>query len=246
MTSFVPEARASRQVSTLDRILGALGELMITAGVFLLLFVAWQLWWTDFTSNREQASITNSLSKQWDSGKANARGNSSNPPALLQPGPGKPFALIHIPRFGSHWEPRPVLEGTKLSILDEGVGHYADTAMPGQIGNVALAGHRVTYGRPFFQIADLQAGDAIVLETVDGWYTYRMTSEEIVSPRDVAVIAPVPGKPGEPANGRYLTLTACHPKYSARQRYIVHGTFESFTPRADGKPASLKLPKGVR
>lgn len=246
MTSFLPSRREPRPVSKVDQFLGVLGELMITAGVFLLLFVAWQLWWTDFMSNREQASISTSLSKQWDGKPANTEGTSKNPPAILAPGPGKPFALLHIPRFGSQWQERPVLEGTKLSILEEGVGHYTDTALPGQVGNVSIAGHRVTYGRPFFQIAEMQNGDAIVLETVEGWYTYRMSSHDIVSPSAVEVIAPVPGKPDAVATERYLTLTACHPKYSARERYIVHAKFESFTARATGEPVSLKLPKGVK
>lgn len=235
-----------RHITVLDHLLGVLGELMITLGVLLLLFVGWQLWWTDLTSNHTQAGIARDLNKDWDAGNANKKGSTDDPPAVLQPGPGKPFALIHVPRFGSQWDPRPVLEGTTLDILEEGVGHYSETAMPGGVGNVSLAGHRVTYGRPFFQIQEMVKGDSIVLETREGWYTYKMTDSQIVSPKQVEVIAAVPNEPEAAARQRYLTLTACHPKYSARQRYIVHALYDSFQPRADGPPASLDLPAGVK
>lgn len=230
---------AERRTSVLDSVLGVLGELMITLGVVILLFVGWQLWWTDAVSDRAQASIAGHLQDSWPETSSAQQ----QPP--VEPDWGTAFALVHIPRFGSEWKPRPLLEGTSLDVLADGMGHYKDTAMPGQIGNLAIAGHRVTYARPLFQIADLQVGDAIVIETKDGWYTYRMTSREIVSPRDVDVIAPVPDHPEQEPTERMLTLTACHPKYSAKQRFIVHAKYESWQPRDGKNPASLRLPAGV-
>ena len=113
------------------------------------------------------------------------------------------------------------------------------------MGNVALAGHRVTYGKPFNQIAELVTGDAVVLETEEAWFTYRVTTSEIVSPREVDVIAPVPGDPTAVPTQRMLTLTTCHPMFSARQRYVVYAVLDTWQPRSAGEPASLtEVPTG--
>ncbi|MFX8907022.1 sortase, partial [Acinetobacter baumannii] len=80
-----------------------------------------------------------------------------------------------------------------------GIGHYPDSAMPGEVGNFALAAHRTTFGKPFNRIADLRAGDAIVVETPDGWYTYRFRTLEYVKPNAVDVLLDVPQKPDVPS-----------------------------------------------
>lgn len=225
------------------------GEVMITAGLVLLLFVAWQLWWTDVEANRAQAAITDGLHERWgdvdevppssDTAPPPAAPPLGPPPEVAVPAPGAAFAIIHVPRFGSDYQPRPVVEGTALSLLEDGVGHYAGTALPGQVGNVALAGHRVTYGRPFNLVAELEPGDAVVLETADAWLTYRMRSSTIVTPDRVDVIAPVPEQPGVQPTERLLTLTTCHPMYSARERFIVYAVFDTWQPKSFGRPESL-------
>lgn len=233
-----------------DFILGALGELLITLGVVVLLFVGWQLWWTDAVANRDQSSIANTLVNSWDQEVPPAAPHQTptsptadprTDPPVAQPQLGErgAFALLHIPRFGSNWQPRPIVDGTSMAVLEYGIGHYRDTALPGEVGNLSLAGHRVTYGRPFFDIENLRPGDAMIVETREGWYTYRMTGHEIVRPQDTRVILPVPNEPDAEPTERYITLTACHPKYSASQRYIVHGLFDSFQPREAGPPADL-------
>ncbi|WP_249933164.1 sortase [Blastococcus sp. CCUG 61487] len=120
--------------------------------------------------------------------------------------------------------------------------------MPGQQGNVALAGHRVGKGSPFLELDLLQAGDPIVVETVDSWFVYRVLGDaatgdlgadpsgipgrRIVRPTDIEVISPTPdAATSAPATGAYLTLTTCHPEYSARQRLVIHA-------RLDGGPLS--------
>ena len=221
-----------------------LGELFITAGLLLLLFVAWQLWWTDVVANRAQAEITQDLTEQWgDTNRGAAPVETpedfGDPPALPEPAEGDPFAIVRVPSFGPEWQERPVFEGVGLDLLKKGVGHYVDTALPGAVGNFAVAGHRVTYGRPFNQIADLKPGDPIVVETAENWYVYRMRSAEIVTPDQVDVVAPVPGQPDAVPTERLMTLTACHPMYSARERYIVHAVMESWQPKSAGEPAAL-------
>jgi sortase A len=216
------------------------GELLITVGALLLLFVAWQLWWTDVQANREQAGITADLHEAWRDALDQRPPVSGEPPVPAKPTPREAFAIIHIPRFGQDYQPRPVLEGTSLDLLARGVGHYEDSALPGQIGNFSIAGHRVTYGRPFNQIAELKPGDPIVIETADTWYVYRMRSDLIVTPDRVDVVAPVPEQPDAKPTERLLTLTACHPMYSARERYIVHAEFDRWQPKGAGDPAELQ------
>ncbi|MFB9377190.1 class E sortase [Kineococcus gynurae] len=225
------------------RAVSVLGELMVTAGVLVLLFVAWQLWWTDVTSGRAQAATVAELQQEWSADRP-ATPAPADPAAPVAPDvdqtppQGDAFAILYVPRFGRDYAV-PIVEGTATDDLKEGIGHYDGTAMPGEVGNLALAGHRVTYGKPFNLIADLQDGDAVVVATADRWFTYRVRSEEIVSPRQVSVIAPVPDRPGETPTEAWLTMTACHPMHSARQRYVVHALLESVTDRSAGPPASL-------
>ena len=216
-----------------------LGELLVSAGAVVLLFTAWQLWWTDVVADREQATTTAALSREWLALESTGTTVTAEPPALPAPAPGAAFAVVHVPGFGPDWQPRPVLEGTSTADLEAGVGHYPGTALPGEVGNVALAGHRNTYGRPFHQIAELRPGDPVVLETAEGWFVYRATTAEVVSPSEVDVVAPVPGRPGDVPVERVLTMTACHPIASARERYVQHATFDRFVPRAAGAPAEL-------
>jgi sortase A len=154
------------------------------------------------------------------------------------------FATLTVPRWEG--EPaHPVSQGTdRATVLDVlGIGHYENTAMPGDVGNFALAGHRTTYSKPFYRIAELQPGDALVVGTPDTWYVYAVTSTEIVSPDQVEVIAPVPGDPQAVPTERMITLTSCHPLYSDRQRYIVHGVLKYWMPASSGTPAEL-MPQG--
>jgi sortase A len=228
-----------RTVATSLRwVVGALGELAVTLGLLILLFTAWQLWWTDVVADHAQAGTIRSLSRDFGAGGGGGAPQTDAPPRF-----GKAFAILRIPRFGSAYA-RPILEGTGRDILRQGVGHYDGTALPGADGNFAVAGHRTTYGRPFHDIDRLRSGDTIVVETKAAFYVYRVQSHEIVDPSDVAVIAPLPDRPGVPADGAWMTMTACHPKYSAAKRYVVHARLAGTYTRAQGLPAgTLDRPK---
>ncbi|GAA1722929.1 class E sortase [Isoptericola hypogeus] len=227
-----------------------LGELCITAGVLLGLFVVWQLWWTDVQADRVHQQVLSELdwpdpgSGQSDAGPAVAPERRGEPPVLKEPATGEVFAKLYVPRFGDDYV-EPIAQGVdKATILDRlGIGHYPGTAMPGDLGNFSTAGHRTTYGKPYHQVADLQEGDPLVVRTAKTWYLYRVTTHEIVYPWDVEVISPIPGlEPGEPVpelTQRLLTMTACHPMYSAAQRYIVHGELDYWAPVSKGVPAEL-------
>lgn len=224
-------------------VFGIVGDLFVTAGVLLLLFVGWQLWWTDVTANKVQDDTVSSLSREFAQPPS---GGSA--PATEKPAPvtfGKAFAILRIPRLGADYA-RPILEGTSTDILKDGLGHYADTVMPGAVGNFAVAGHRTTYGRPLHDIDRLRAGDVVVVETRAAYSVYAVKRHRVVAPSDVEVIAPVPEKPGTAPTQGWLTMTACHPKYSAAQRYIVFAELVKTYPRAEGLPAgALTAPKGA-
>jgi sortase A len=223
----------------------ALGEVFITLGLFLFLFIAWQLWWTDVTANREQAVTIHALERGFGPAGTPDRG-AADPKATLTKVPfGQAFAIMRIPRFGADYA-RPVLQGTDHDTLTKGIAHYPGTAFPGQVGNFAVAGHRTTYGKPFSDIDLLQSGDIIVVETKASYIVYAVDRHVIVSPDQVEVIAPVPQHPGVPPTQAWLTMTACHPRYSASQRYIVFAKLLRSIPRASGLPASfMAVPAGT-
>lgn len=236
---------------------GVLGELFITAGVLVFLYVGWQLWIGDLIYGAQANAEGQSLSQEWeqqyqvDEPAEPAPGTQAEPapvaepvyaepPVLEQPSGTETFANMYIPRFGSDYS-RPIAGGTtRAGTLDKNrIGHYTDAPMPGEVGNFSLAAHRTTYGAPFNRIAELRLGDAIVVETEEGWFTYRFRTLEYVKPTEVDVLLDVPQAPDTPAGERYITLTSCSPMYSLAERIIGYGLFEGFTPRSAGAPASL-------
>ncbi|MEV6650152.1 class E sortase [Streptomyces sp. NPDC051219] len=209
------------------------GEMFITLGVLMLLFVTYQLWYTNVLADRQANGAANSLQDDWAKGrKAGA----------FEPGQG--FAIMYIPRLDVKV---PIAEGIdKHGVLDRGmVGHYAEgklkTAMPSdKQGNFAVAGHRNTHGEPFRYINRLEPGDAIVVETQDTFYTYEMASIlPQTPPSNVSVIGPVPEGSGFTGPGRYITLTTCTPEFTSTYRMIVWGKMVEERPRSKGKPDAL-------
>ncbi|GII98834.1 sortase A [Sediminihabitans luteus] len=241
----VRHARPVRGPGVVSHVVGGIGELLITLGLLLGLFVVWQLWWTDVQGDKFQAEVIEQL--DWapppvvDTAPVE---RTDDPPVMEEPAVGDVFAQFYVPRFGADYV-KPAAEGVdKATILDTiGIGHYPGTAMPGDLGNFSVAAHRTTYGKPFNKIADLQEGDPIVVRTEDTWYVYRVTEHLIVYPDQVDVIAPIPGtKAGDPVvepTQRLLTMTSCHPMFSAAQRYIVHAEFAYWFPVSEGVPQEL-------
>ncbi|MFE1832693.1 class E sortase [Streptomyces sviceus] len=212
----------------------AIGEVFITTGVLMLLFVSYQLWWTNVRAHAQADKEASSLQNDWASGKG--------APGTFEPGQG--FALLHIPKLDVVV---PIAEGvSNKKVLDKGmVGHYSEgalkTAMPdAKTGNFALAGHRNTHGEPFRYINKLSPGDAIVVETQDEYFVYKMTSTlPVTSPSNTSVIDPVPKGSGFTTAGRYITLTTCTPEFTSKYRLIVWGKMVEERPRSKGKPDAL-------
>lgn len=209
---------------------GVIGEILVTLGVVVLLFAVWQLWWTDIAANRDQADTVVALERTFTA--APAANKSASAPAA-----GTPYAIVRIPRLGADYAV-PVYQGTDHATLQRGIGHYPSTAGPGQVGNFAIAGHRMTYGGPFRYIEKIQAGDHVIVETAAGWSVYRITTHYITDPTHSIALAPVPEKPGEKPTVAAITLTACHPKYASTYRWVDHGVLEKSFTRAQGLPAS--------
>ncbi|MEU4653471.1 class E sortase [Streptomyces sp. NPDC023723] len=212
----------------------AVGELFITTGVLMLLFVSYQLWWTNVRAHAQADKEASSLQDDWADGKRN--------PGSFEPGQG--FALLHIPKLDVVV---PIAEGVSNDkVLDRGmVGHYAEgalkTAMPDdKTGNFGLAGHRNTHGEPFRYINKLKPGDPIVVETQDKYFVYKMSSIlPVTSPSNTTVLDPVPQQSGFTGPGRYITLTTCTPEFTSKYRMIVWGKMVEERPRSKGKPDAL-------
>ncbi|MFG2606714.1 class E sortase [Streptomyces sp. NPDC048514] len=212
----------------------AIGEVFITTGVLMLLFVTYQLWWTNVRAHAQAGSETHQLQDDWASGKRN--------PGVFAPGQG--FAILHIPRLDVV---APIAEGvSNKRVLDKGmVGHYGEgalkTAMPGaKTGNFGLAAHRNTHGEPFRYINRLSRGDAVVVETQDEYFVYKVTSTlPVTPPSNTSVLKPVPPGSGFTEPGRYITLTTCTPEFTSKYRLIVWGKMVEERPRDKGKPDAL-------
>ncbi|MBQ1105483.1 class E sortase [Streptomyces anulatus] len=210
------------------------GEVFISLGVLMLLFVTYQLWWTNIRAEQIAGKETNRIQDEW--------ANGDRKPGVFAPGQG--FAIMHIPKLDVV---APIAEGIdKEKVLDRGmIGHYGEgrlkTAMPSdKQGNFSVAGHRNTHGEPFRYINKLNPGDPIVVETQDAYYTYEMASIlPQTSPSNISVIEPVPAGSGFEGPGRYLTLTTCTPEFTSTYRLIVWGKMVDERPRSQGKPDAL-------
>lgn len=229
-------------------VLRAFGELLMTAGLVVLLFVFYEVYVTDWFSAAKQATATQRLQAAW----ANDRGTHVG---FVD---GQGMAMMYVPALGADYH-FTIVQGTSQPDLAIGPGHYTGSARPGQPGNFAVAGHRVGKGAPFNDIDLIEPCDAIVVETAHNWFVYRMLpkegqaanwqathgsdpqcrgvrplggpyagvyGQEIVSPAKGDEVAPVPHHTGislsKGQQAALMTLTTCHPKFSDRERLIVH------------------------
>lgn len=234
----VPEPRHRRR--PVVTAIGVVGELVLTAGVLVLLYVAYVLWGTGIHADMAQNDLREQTLEAWRNQDSSAPPDDGAPvedaespdeeaaSVADQIDIGDGYAFLRIPRFGANWE-WVVVEGTNLSDLARGPGHYSDSADPGQLGNLAIAGHRSGYGAPFADMDKLESGDTIEIETADGIWVYTIDqSPVVIAPTDTWVVDPVPGaaagtEPGE----RRLTLTTCHPRYGSSERMYVSAVLTS-------------------
>ncbi len=208
------------------RVVGVVGKTLMAAGVLILLFVAYELWGTGLHEATAQRQLSGELEEVLSAAATSttvATGPTSTlapktaPNTDIMPDIGEPVGRLEIPKI--HVK-KTFVQGADLVQLDRAPGHYPDTPFPGQKGNAAIAGHRTTYGAPFFHVDRLVKGDKIIVTTVQGKFTYSVINVFIVDPFDVWVLDTDKKHPNT------LTLTACHPRYDLKERIIVRAVLD--------------------
>ena len=197
--------------------LDLIGKTLISAGVLLLLFVAYQLWGTGLAENQAQ----NKLKSQFVTSTTVTTPATDAPTTTTLPPPpkkGDVVAQIIIEKINVD---KFVIAGVGYKELEKGPGLFAGSPLPGQLGNVAIAGHRTTFGAPFGRVNELAEGDRIVMKTSRGEFVYLVTgAPTIVKATDVDVIRTV-----DPTRA-ILTLVTCHPKWTSENRMIISAELE--------------------
>ncbi|GAA1951705.1 hypothetical protein GCM10009798_08700 [Nocardioides panacihumi] len=205
-----------------------LGVLLVAVGLLLVGYVGWEFYGTDVVAHRHRDQVLGELQRAWDRGETEAR-----------TARGTTRGVIRIPRFGAHYRV-PVLEGTSDTVLATGFGHYTGTAGPGQVGNFAIAAHRVTHGQPLRDMPELRVGDLVHVDTATTTYTYRLTTggDDLVVPFTAGwVLDPLPQNPGSGAEPpqregeRLITLTTCSELFHTDDRLVAFGILVGTSPR---------------
>ncbi len=213
------------------------GELMITFGLVVLLFAGYEVFGNSAKVQAEQNSLDDALAQQWNEPTAGPSTSTASAPDA----PGKNLVgRLYIPKLDKEWV---VVNGVEPKDIRYAPGHYPDTALPGQVGNFSVAGHRIR--KIFWRLDELKDGDVIGVETRDSWHVYRVSDSRIVLPSAIEVVAPVPGKPKAKPKKKMLTLTTCNPKFNNYERLVVHAELTETVKRDQtapdaGMPAELK------
>lgn len=250
-----------------NRWLSGFGELLITAGIVLALFVVWQNWWTDMTAQKAFAVGRTSVVDAWGArldadgipgparplpapsgtaGSSSSGSSSSGSGSSVSGGgkqtssrkPIKTIGLMFVPALQKRdLWGQPIVEGTSNRALNQGVGHYPGSARPGGIGNMSIAGHRTTHGAPFRHLDKLKRGDRVIIRMKDTWYIYALDKSKVVRPKENWVLK---SRPWRNARGRLITLTTCHPVGSAARRLVWWGHLVRTQPATKWAPKELK------
>jgi sortase A len=235
------------------KITGFAGEVLLTSGAVMGLFMAWHLVWNDSIQGERQKQSATSFAEEWrqdSTGETKQPTGAASKPSNLEPpvtsdlAEGKPFALLYVPRFGTDYV-RSIAEGvdseTVLNSHSLGVGRYTQSNLLGEVGNFALAAHRNAWGGSFSNINELRIGDRIYVEVPEGWHSYNFRNFEYVWETDLKVLNSFPKMSTDLQGSRVITLTSCHPKFSVAERIIAYGVYEGWYPRAGGPPADISL-----
>lgn len=221
--------RAPRR-SPVATVAGGFGELLLTAGALVLLFVVYTLWGTGI----QAAAAQNDLRTQFEQHVTTPEAEPEEVYDGLELGDA--YGILRIKRFGDDWE-RIVVQGVEEDDLKNGPGHYPDSVDPGKKGNFAIAAHRSGHGEPFAAFAELREGDLIEIETHRGVYKYRLDDAPNGDPdgnrieiTDSWVVKPVPEKDA-PADAKptekRITLTTCWPRWGSSHRMYATGVLVS-------------------
>jgi LPXTG-site transpeptidase (sortase) family protein len=219
------------------RLLRGTGWTFIGMGSFVLYFLVYQLVGTNAVTSRGQSDLRNELQREWTATATSPKADSKADSKKVVPrrvAAGKPLAVIDIPKI--KLDNKVIIEGVGRDELRKGPGHVPSTVLPGQPGTFGVSGHRTTYGAPFYRLNELSKDDTITVVTREAVYTYTVTRTAIVRPTDTQVLDNVIGPDDKPK--ATITLTTCHPRYSARQRLIVFGDLSDTSVNNSGKVAA--------
>ncbi|MCH0565953.1 class E sortase [Streptomyces sp. MUM 2J] len=204
---------------------------LILAGLLLGAFAVYRNWQQD-QANRDYGQAQHDLRAQLSqprTGYDSPAVSEGTPAPASGPRDGAALAVLRVPRFGAGYHP-VVVEGVSPNDLAKGPGHYPGTALPGDVGNFAVAGHRTGWGQPFNRLDELVRGDALVVQWQGRSYTYRVTATKTVEPTDVGVVLPVPNRPGAEPDKARITLTTCTDRDPVTRAYthrlVVWGELE--------------------
>lgn len=247
------------------KIVGGVGEILITLGVLGLLFVVWELWWTGIEAESDRQDSLNEFYANMpeaaghDDDDGEAEDESAPNPADFevcytledgteigcadhmrsQTGSEQIMGVVYAPRLGNNWA-APIRYGVSAHQIDRGgVGHYPSTQWPDEPGNFAMAGHRNTNASMLGNQDSLQTGDPIYVVSNDGIYVYEVRERHVVLPSQTEVLNPVPSNYGAQPEFGVLTFTTCHPMYSNRERLIHHAEIVDFVPIGGEAPSDL-------
>ncbi|OYO13866.1 class E sortase [Enemella evansiae] len=205
------------------------GVLFLVVGLVAVGVYAYQYFGSNLVADRAYQQEKSTLKQQWQADPAPVGAAQPAPAAEQQRVPGQAMGLMRIPKFGADYEV-PILTGTETGTLAKGIGWYDSSVRPGQLGNFAVAGHRVTNGEPFRRLLELQKGDQVIVETRDAIYTYVLDTSPAdltVQDDDTWVLDPVPGKPGAQPTQPLITLTTCQDLFNSVDRSIGFGHLQS-------------------
>ena len=224
-----------------SRLTLTVGLAMMLVGVGLLGYVGWQLYGTTYVSQKAQQELVDQLEREWAGGADAAAGGTLQAKSGAGGGDEGP-AILRIPKLGSDYAV-PILRGVDEETLTEGLGHFPKSAGPGEIGNYALAGHRITHGEPFRRLPELRPGDRVIVDTRETRYVYKLLTNPndlVVDFTQVWVVDPVPTNPAEGGvqppqakRQRLITLTTCSELFHTDNRMIAFGELQRTVPRAE-------------
>lgn len=212
------------------------GEILITLGLIVLLFAAYEVYGKAFQVNAEQNRLDTALDQAWGAPPpaSTPAGTPAAPVVKDRPIPGAGVARLYIPRLGKQWV---VVEGVSLEDIKLAPGRYPESQMPGETGNFAVAGHRMP--SVFWDLDKMRNGDTIVAESRTGWFVYKVSKVHIIRPSEVSVKAANPDDPSAPPTRKLLTITTCNPKWDNYQRLVVQAELDRSQPKTAGRPAEL-------
>jgi sortase A len=234
-------AAQPRQRDAGRTIIRGTGEVLITLGVLLLLMCAYQLWWTNVESAAAISASRDDIVKSWhEPAPTPSSSGTGTPSTAPTPSYGTGFALLYVPRLRDKVWGLPIHQGVGKDVLAQGAGHYRTTAMPGEVGNFAIAAHRSTHDEPFANFPDLRAGDKVYVQTRTEWYVYTLTKDDPnLSPTDIWVVQPVPGRPGAKPTQKLMTMTTCTPRYGSTGRWAWWASLTATSPTTGPAPDGI-------